>query len=66
VRYSATGREAAVAQLTAIRSIAEGEELCQAYIDAGAAPTRIRRARLQAQFGFVCRCALCARDGDDD
>jgi hypothetical protein len=60
VLYSATGREPATAALTALRPIAVGEEMCQAYIDAASAPTQLRRQRLLAQFGFLCTCSLCA------
>lgn len=42
----------------AIRDIAPEEELTHSFIDL-AAPTAVRRSKLQTQYFFTCRCALC-------
>ncbi|KAK9899587.1 SET domain-containing protein, partial [Cystobasidium minutum MCA 4210] len=48
---------------TAKCDIQPGEELCINYIeDAVAEPVDVRRARLQAGWGFVCRCARCTEE----
>ncbi len=55
------GGGAPVLLFTALRDIAAGEELLHSYIDASAG-LRDRQARLQ-QYGFVCACGACAREG---
>lgn len=47
-----------VARLT--RDVAEGEELCNAYVDI-ALPVRRRRRELR-EYGFECDCARCMRE----
>ena len=42
--------------------IAEGEELCHAYVDI-TLPREARAADLRGRYGFVCDCATCAAEG---
>lgn len=57
VRYAALPGRGLVAQLTALRDIAPGEELLQSYIDQSL-PADERQAAL-AEYGFRCRCPAC-------
>ena len=53
-----------VIQFRALRSIAEGEELCISYKD-GWKPRADRRLGLQKIFGFECHCVACSLLGDE-
>jgi hypothetical protein len=48
----------------ALKSIAEGEELCISY-EIGWKPRANRRLELQEKFGFECHCAACSLSGDE-
>ena len=47
--------------LTALRDIAEGEEVTISYIDA-TQPVEERRKTLMAHYGFECRCGRCVEE----
>jgi hypothetical protein len=49
--------------LRALKDIAEGEELCLCYSGEWL-PRNERRKKLKEKFKFLCRCATCSLDGD--
>ncbi|KAI0821909.1 SET domain-containing protein [Trametes gibbosa] len=48
--------------LRAVRDIAQGEELCLAYVDVIASRAE-RRAALQEYYNYECRCGTCSLTG---
>ena len=58
-RYDDVGRPAAVT-VYATRNIAQGEEVCHAYIDEE--PDADKRAGMLRHYGFECACPRCVNE----
>ncbi len=61
VEYTCLPDKGLVAQLVAVRPILPNEELVQSYINQHMSLSK-RRVAL-AEYGFLCRCAKCKREG---
>lgn len=57
VRYTTHEHLGLVAELVALRDIAEGEELMQSYIDQSMSTTQRQKALVD--YGFRCTCERC-------
>ena len=56
--------DAAQATVYAVAPVQAGQELCISYMGP-CYPRRDRRGYLSTNFGFTCRCTVCALTGDD-
>lgn len=60
VRYAQHPQMGLVLELTALKNIAEGEELVQSYIDQSL--PKDKRQKALRDYGFQCQCHKCASE----